>query len=77
MWAVNKDTRLVRLTDRHEGPWVPLRWIRRVLIEWRVIVMQSQAQWRGEAIKRLRVSSGVMCSCEWCEENRKKGKPLD
>ncbi len=31
--------------------------LRRALVEWRVVVLQGQEQWRGEAIKRLRVES--------------------
>ena len=59
-----------------EGPWVPLRWLRRVLVEWRVAVLQSQSRWQGEAVKRLRVSSGVVCRCSWCLKNQREGKPL-
>ena len=76
-WALKTRPRVVSLASRLEGPWVPLRWLRRVLFEWRVIVLQSQEQWRGEAIKRLRVSSGFMCRCKWCEDRRSRGVPLD
>ena len=76
-WALKTRPRVVSLASRLEGPWVPLRWLRRVLFEGRVIVLQSQEQWRGGAIKRLRVSSGFMCMCKWCEDWRSRGVPLD
>ena len=76
-WALRTRSRVVSLASQQEGPWVPLRWLRRVLVEWRVAVLQGQARWRGEAIKRLRIASGVVCRCEWCEERRVSGVPLD
>ena len=41
-WALRTRARTVSLASQQEGPWVPLRWLLRVLIEWRVIVLQSQ-----------------------------------
>ena len=76
-WALRTRSRVVSLASQQGGGWVPLRWLRRVLTEWRVVVLQGQEQWRGEAVKRLRVASGFMCMCEWCEDRRVLGFPLD
>ena len=45
-WALKPRLRVVCLASQQGGPWVPLRWLRRVLTEWRVVVLQGQ--WRGE-----------------------------
>ena len=76
-WALKPRLRVVCLASQQGGPWVRLRWLRRVLTEWRVVVLQGQEQWRGEAVKRLRVASGFMCGCQWCEDRRALGVPLD
>ena len=44
-WALRTRSRVVSLASQQGGPWVPLRWLRRVLTEWRVVVLQGQ--WRG------------------------------
>ena len=54
-WALKPRLRVVCLASQQGGGWVPLRWLRRVLTEWRVVVLQGQEQWRGEDVKRIRV----------------------
>ena len=36
------------------SPWVPLRWIRRVFIEWQLVVLRGPDGW-GRAVKRRRL----------------------
>ena len=55
-WALWTRSRVVTLASQQGGAKVPLRWLRRVLTEWRVVVLQGQE--REEAVKRLRVASG-------------------
>ncbi len=50
-WALKPRLRMVCLASQPGGPWVPLRWLRRVLTEWRVVVLQGQEQWRGSVLR--------------------------
>ena len=49
-WALKPRLRVVCLASQQGGPWVPLRWLRRVLTEWRVVVLQGQS-WSAAMVR--------------------------